>query len=220
MSPNLYRSQLGQDKKLNEEVFEGARGGVFCDVGAHDGETLSNTFFFERAKGWTGFAVEAHAGTFEALRANRDCVCVQGAALNRSGLVLFRENAGPSGSMLSGVEGTFCEEHRARIERETRDTGSRVVTVPCFELRELFAMHKVEQVDYLSVDTEGSECQVLEGVDFEAVKINCVGIEANYPGSFSHQRCSALLSAAGLRLHCRLEWDEVWVAKEPRWSWS
>jgi hypothetical protein len=46
-----YYSQVDQDRILNEEVFCGMRNGVFVDVGAHDGISLSNTLMFEREFG-------------------------------------------------------------------------------------------------------------------------------------------------------------------------
>ena len=43
-----FYSQSGQDRFLLENFFRGKRGGVFVDVGAYDGETYSNTLFFEK----------------------------------------------------------------------------------------------------------------------------------------------------------------------------
>ena len=53
-----FYSQVGQDRFLLENFFRGRRGGVFLDIGAYDGETLSNTLFFEKTMGWTGLCVE------------------------------------------------------------------------------------------------------------------------------------------------------------------
>lgn len=41
-----YYSQCGQDKWLVENAFPGVRSGVFVDIGAHDGVSFSNTFYF------------------------------------------------------------------------------------------------------------------------------------------------------------------------------
>ena len=43
-----YSSQYGQDKYINETFFKGKQNGVFVDIGANDGVSLSNTVFFEK----------------------------------------------------------------------------------------------------------------------------------------------------------------------------
>ena len=53
-----FHSQVGQDRFLLENFFRGRRNGVFVDIGAYDGETFSNSLFFERTMGWTGLCVE------------------------------------------------------------------------------------------------------------------------------------------------------------------
>ena len=49
-----YKSQFGQDKFLNENIFKNKRNGVFIDIGAHDGITYSNSYVFEKQLDWTG----------------------------------------------------------------------------------------------------------------------------------------------------------------------
>jgi len=41
-----YYSQYGQDKFINNVVFNNKQRGNFIDIGAHDGITFSNSFFF------------------------------------------------------------------------------------------------------------------------------------------------------------------------------
>jgi len=52
-----FYSQCGQDKWLIENLFAKKTDGVFVDIGAHDGVTLSNSFYLE-SLGWSGVAVE------------------------------------------------------------------------------------------------------------------------------------------------------------------
>jgi FkbM family methyltransferase len=228
----VYHSQVGQDRILNEEVFKNARGGVFCDVGAHDGVTYSNSCFFERQLGWTGIAVEALADEFEKLKLARSCVCVHGAAFNRSGTIDFRRQFAPSASfrhsgeatMTSGVEECYHPSHRARLAKERAMAGpaasSLVSPVKCFPLATLFEEHAIETVDYLSVDTEGSESQVLEGIDFSKVHVNVVNFEANYRESAEHGLTQLALARAGFNFLRRIEFDDVWTNSDVRWSWD
>ena len=48
VSINTYKSQFGQDRWLNETIFRNKQNGLFVDVGAHDGVTFSNSYFFEK----------------------------------------------------------------------------------------------------------------------------------------------------------------------------
>src|SRR6476660_9524112 len=47
-----YFSQYGQDKFIDQVLFEGERNGVFLDVGAYDGVTINNSYFLEQSRGW------------------------------------------------------------------------------------------------------------------------------------------------------------------------
>ncbi|XP_066967103.1 uncharacterized protein [Macrobrachium rosenbergii] len=63
----VHFSQLSQSKIANE-MLKGMRDGFFVEAGAVDGESLSNSIFFERELGWSGLLVEATPGDFEALQ--------------------------------------------------------------------------------------------------------------------------------------------------------
>ena len=82
---STYHSQTEQDLLLDETVFCGMRAGVFIDVGAHDGVSLSNTLMFERDRGWAGVCIEANPKVFPALAANRSARCLNVAVSRVSG---------------------------------------------------------------------------------------------------------------------------------------
>ena len=50
-------SQYYQDKAI-DFALNRKRNGIFLDIGAHDGGSLSNTFFFECNRNWTGLCIE------------------------------------------------------------------------------------------------------------------------------------------------------------------
>lgn len=84
-----YHSQWGQDRYLNEHIFNNKVGGVFVDIGAHDGITLSNTYFFEKNINRTGVAFEPLSGPYEKLKASRKCVCINAAVAAERGSAAF-----------------------------------------------------------------------------------------------------------------------------------
>ena len=70
----MYTSQDKQDKYLEENVFKGYKGGVFVDVGAHDGVSINNTLYFEKYNGWTGINIEPIKEVYDKLLINRPSV--------------------------------------------------------------------------------------------------------------------------------------------------
>jgi len=50
-------SELGQSMSI-DKLLGGRRNGFFVECGAHDGEHLSNTLFFELERDWTGLLIE------------------------------------------------------------------------------------------------------------------------------------------------------------------
>lgn len=86
-----YYSQHGQDKYLEETIFKGKRNGVFLDIGASDGITMSNTYFFEISREWEGVYVEPREKPFKALVKNRKCFCEYCCVSDKSGVADFLE---------------------------------------------------------------------------------------------------------------------------------
>jgi hypothetical protein len=69
MGKNKYYSQIRQDRYI-DFFFSKKRNGVFVDIGANDGVTLSNTYFLEKERHWTGICIEPIPSSFEKLKAN------------------------------------------------------------------------------------------------------------------------------------------------------
>lgn len=148
-------SQLGQDTWVLTQL-QGKRNGVFVDVGAHDGIHFSNTYLLEREYGWTGVCVEC-GNSYPQLQANRNARCLPHAAWRATGETLpFHQHETP---MLSGIA----------TEGET--------TVQTMSLNDI--VEGMEYIDYLSIDTEGSEPEILSTFDFERYAPTCMTIEHN-----------------------------------------
>jgi len=110
----MYISQLGQDKFI-DEFFEKKENLTFLDVGAHDGATISNTFFLEKTRNWNGICIEAQPTIFEKLRVNRNCICVNVAVSNFEGETDFTYVEGYA-NMLSGISDEYNKTHIDRIK--------------------------------------------------------------------------------------------------------
>ena len=183
------------------------RGGYFVEFGATDGVTLSNTHLLETQFGWTGLLAEPAQVWREALHANRKAAIETRCVWTKSGEVL-----------------TFNETQTAEIStiaafgddefRQWRKDGRRY-DVETISLNDLLDAHGAPSViDYLSVDTEGSEFEILNAVDFDRYRFRVITCEHNYTPV--REKVHALLSGHGYRrvLEHISRWDDWYVLSD------
>ncbi len=175
-----YHSQCGQDSYINKNFFPNKKDGVYVEIGAHNGLTFSNSLFFEQL-GWRGMCIEPIAEEFENLRRNRNekCICINGAIADFSGKGRFLYAKG-SADMLSGLIDKYDPRH-LEIVKASGSNGEFIERdVDCFKLNDLLEKHNMYHVDYLSIDTEGGELDILKTIDFSKFDIDVITIEDNY----------------------------------------
>ncbi len=177
-----YYSQKGQDKFLNENLFKNKKNGIFIEVGAHDGISFSNTYFFEKELGWRGICVEPNPNMFAKLTLNRDCICEQLCISDSIGKKDFLLCTGYMLEMYSGLLDNYDPRHLERIEQEIQQFGGEkiVISVDCLTLQELFDKHNITTIDLLSVDIEGGELAAMKSIDFDKMNIEVILIENNF----------------------------------------
>jgi FkbM family methyltransferase len=160
---------------LYERLFGLKRDGTFVDVGAFDGEWLSNTACLADL-GWSGLMIEPHPVSFELCRARhhdnprvRMTNCAIGQAEGTVHLML--------GEALS----TTVPEQRALYRdipwaRNFTDGGD--VAVAQLRLDKLFDVFGIQPgFDLLSIDVEGAELGVLRSFDLGAWRPRAVIVE-------------------------------------------
>ena len=180
-----FYSQYFQDQYLYEIIFKNKYNGVFVDIGAHDGITFSNTYFFEKFMRWTGICVEPIPEVFERLKTNRKCLCIQGCIFDKREMAPFLKITGWA-EMLSGIIENYNPEHLKRIEREIDLMGgnAEMIKVKCYNITQLLLENNIQHVDYLSIDTEGGELGILQSIDFDLIDIDIIEVENNYNEPF------------------------------------
>lgn len=203
-------SQFGQDQFVKENFFIDKKDGIFVDIGAHDGKTINNTFMFEQ-NGWKGICIEPMELIFEKLIRNRSCTCIQGCISDISGPQEFLHviSGNLHVEMLSGLASKYTPEHRQRVERELKRTGGKleVIMVQCYLLHAILDEHHIDQIDYLSIDTEGGELDILKTIDFNRVTITVIDVENNNSHDRSIQK---FLEEKGYIYIKRLGVDEIY----------
>jgi FkbM family methyltransferase len=190
MAISESRSQLGQD--VFALSFVGPhKGGYFVEFGATDGKSLSNTFLLEKHFGWTGVLCEPARDWLPELRRNRtakiDVRCVYSSS---ELMVNFLET---DMGELSTIEG-FGKDDEHSGNREVNHSYE-VMTV---SLLDLLNHHDApKHIDFLSVDTEGSEFEILDAFDFSQYSFGTIAVEHNY--SATREKVRALLLSHGYR---------------------
>ena len=207
-SEDCYYSQNGQDRYLYENIFQDKRSGIFVEFGASDGIRFSNTYFFEKNFGWNGLCIEPNPNLFPILQKNRNCICLQGCISDFRGSAKFLLIQG-YGVGLSGLLQKYDPAHMARIERDISTHGSKseIIDVECFMLSDVLQKYEIFAIDYLSMDTEGGELDILKTIDFDTFFIDVISVEVN----FSHdRRFQQFLSSKGYAYLGKVGADEFY----------
>jgi FkbM family methyltransferase len=203
----VYFSQCQQDKYLNENIFVGIENGIFLDIGAHDGISLSNTYFFEKYKNWTGICVEPIPEVFEKLLSNRKCTCVNACVSHYTGKTMFKQIEGYS-EMLSHQLDYRDLRHERRIENEINIYGGNIklIEIDCYTLEDLLKNYSLNKIDYCSLDIEGGEFEILKTINYNLVDIDVFSVENNYLGN----KLREFMESVGYKLIDVLDWDEIY----------
>jgi FkbM family methyltransferase len=185
--------------------------GFFIEVGSDDGVRFSNTLFFERSLGWFGICIEPKPTVFSLLQQNRKSICLNYAISSEDGKTEeFLEIEG-YGRQLSGIVKHYDIRHLERISREKNHPQfekDRIISVPVRTLNSILQEYKVCAIDFLSIDTEGSEVVVLSSIDLEKYPARVILIENNYQDDYA---AAVPQLKEFYSLYHRLAHDEIWV---------
>jgi FkbM family methyltransferase len=182
MCDNIYYSQNNQDKYLEEEIYKGYKNGFFVDVGAHDGISINNTLYFEKNNNWTGINIEPISEVYNKLVINRpNCINLECAITNNEGEEKFMRVSGYS-EMISGLVNDYDYRHMVRLNNEISEKGGNIdiVNVKTYKLESIFDKYNITNINFLSIDVEGAEFNVIKSINFNKVFIDVIIFENNY----------------------------------------
>jgi len=170
---NFSKAQIFQDLFVLFMTNE-KKGGFFVEFGATNGITLSNSYLLEKSYDWNGILAEPARCWHADLRANRNCKIETKCVWDKSGELLeFNE---VTAQELSTIK-AFSDSDGHLIARQEGE----VYPVETITLDELLKQHGApHEIDYLSIDTEGSELTILSSFDFSYYDIRIITVEHNY----------------------------------------
>ncbi|WP_431323459.1 FkbM family methyltransferase [Rhizobium sp. YTU87027] len=203
------RAQILQDLWVCYELSE-KRDGFFVEFGSTNGLKNSNTWLLEKKFGWTGILAEPNPIWHAELAANRnasiDHRCVSSQSHNRV-TFLATDDIDPE---LSSIADFSQGDHFSEVRRKGKQI--QVETISLGDLLEAYRAPAV--VDYLSIDTEGSELDILSAYSFERT-FELISVENNPKTEAAMQK---LLESRGyLRVFEHFsQWDGWYVSARRR----
>ncbi|MGU3417883.1 FkbM family methyltransferase [Methylobacterium sp. D54C] len=205
------RSQILQDLWVCFELGEKSDG-FFVEFGATNGLKNSNTWLLEKKLGWKGILAEPNPVWHRELMRNRDAFIETRCVSSRSGETvsfLATDDADPE---LSGMEAFSDADHFS----ETRKRGARlaVETISLDDLLDQYGAPEI--IDYMSIDTEGSELEILSSYSFRH-KFRTLSVENNPKTERAVEEM--LVSKGYHRVFAQFsQWDSWYVSSELRSS--
>ncbi len=180
----------------------------FLEIGCWDGEHISQTAYLEREKGWAGVCVDPFPRNF----ANREATLVSKAISNDGKdkeftKVYYDKRDGGDVSYFSGFSDTL-NDHWNLIKEHCHYEKLMIKTITMEELYKRYNLPVF--IEFLSVDTEGSEFEILDSIDFTKCEFGIILAEHNY-NKEKKANIDELLISKGYFIYKELEIDTIYI---------
>lgn len=164
-------SQFGQDIHVIEKIYNNKKNGFFIEIGAYDGIQMSNTFLLEKEYNWKGICVECNPFWFEKLLLNRPNTIKYDFAIYNSDNEIIEFINDDTG----GCSGFVKHNSHEHIKNKN------IINVTTRKLTTILENSNAPNfIEFLSLDTEGSEYEILKSHDFEKYIFGYICVEHNF----------------------------------------
>lgn len=220
-----YSQRAGKDSKLIDKLVMDKYinywkdsstknvDGVFVEVGAFDGLTYSNTKTMEESLKWTGILIEPSPASFEKLTRHRPNTKNIGSAIcgdNDEFLEFTGDNC-----VVAGLTHILdkCIQDNGRQWISAWNLSPSSIDVKIEKMSNILHNNNIKYIDFLSVDVNGSEFEVLETMDWN-IPVYVIALNVTTWGKYGKtmtNKCRELLSSKGFVMSEKLDMDEIWV---------
>jgi FkbM family methyltransferase len=180
------KSQFGQDIHVIN-IFNHKTNGFFVEVGAYDGLSMSNSYLLEYKYNWKGVCIEANPTYFSHLTTNRpNCINLPYAVFNENDkemLFIDDKTGGCSGFVETNSHSHILHNPIITVRTKKLTTILEEINAPSF-------------IEFLSLDTEGSEWEILNSHDFDKYTFGYICVEHNFIDS-NRKKLRKLLESKG-----------------------
>lgn len=181
----MYHSKYRQDEILNTLFFNNKTNGVFVDIGAFDGVHDSDTFFYENVLGWTGLCLEIIPSTFERLKDNRTCICVNMYPISRY----------PNSIYLYDI---------------ARNEPTPMQKIKCDSITNILITYGITNVDFMKIKLDKNRFTAITGLDLNKISVGVLSIEMPHK---LDDLSLAIIKAISrtMKLHSRIGNDVIFI---------
>lgn len=169
------------------------KNGYFVEFGACDGILASNTYLLEKCFKWKGIVAEPCKIWHKKLQSNRKCHIDHSCLYKVSDeKINFRQTtATPSLSTINNF--SFVDEHAL-----SRKNSAKIYKVKTISLNDLLKKYQApKKIDFISIDTEGSEYEILKNFDFNKYDVKIITCEHNFTSN--RKKVFKLLTSKGYK---------------------
>lgn len=176
-----FYGQHSEDQFINE-YFNNKQTGVCIEIGAYNGVSGSNTLHFEE-KGWTALCIEPIEAEFLKCKQHRkwcyQCCMGETDSNEEKEFTIFHLNENVSAISSLEPDARLIESHKHLI---TNVSTCMTKIRSCNSL--LAELQFPTEIDFISIDTENTELNVLKGLDLNKYNVKLLVIENNYNEPF------------------------------------
>ena len=210
-SSKKYFGQWETDRVI-ETYFEKGYVGKCIDVGAADGKRGSNTYYFEKL-GWRCLCIEANPEHKKSLQELRRSVIMQACGnvklYEEMELQVFRVGDRDISTSITSLDPDkrLVEDHKHIIQNQY--SVKVIVNSLTNIIRGIWVPGSYDTIDFISIDTEGTELDVIKGIDFDSFNVMLLVIENNYDDT----KISEYLNQLGYIRDQRYKINDFYVRK-------
>ena len=165
-------SQNSQSKVV-DKLIGSHRNGFFVEAGAYDGETYSNSLFFEKARNWSGILIEPVPKPYASMVAkNRNAFTLNACICENKPIISKFLVHGPSSAREKKIS---ASSQTKRIDHETSNKSDSLYA-PCFSINTILKALDIEHIDYFSLDLQAGELDVIGSIKFEKIYIKSLTV--------------------------------------------
>ena len=161
-NPNFHYSEFAEDVMVNR-IFRNYSDGFYVDIGAYHPIKGSLTYKLYK-KGWKGMNLDISKTSIDlfdiARPEDKNINCAIG---NFSGDTFYYENS-PINQQNSLIKSNVTQKK---------------VEIKSFLLEEILKLNKIDKVDFINIDTEGTELNIINSINFEKINPILFTIEEN-----------------------------------------
>ena len=160
--PNKHFAQFGEDI-LVSTIFRNIKKGFYIDIGAYHPFKGSLTYNLYK-KGWQGVNIDLSKASIELFQIARPSDTNINCAISSENKETFYYENSPINQQNSLIK---------------QSDNQKKISINSYRLETILKKNGFQKVDYINIDTEGNEIEILRSVDFEKVKPILITLEDN-----------------------------------------